>query len=483
MNLKRLNELLKHEFAVLLGGSTFIYSIRLVGAGLTFLTQLLLLRWMGEIELGRFVFAFAIASVLAWISTLGIPVAATRFVPQAIAQGRRGLAKGFFLRAAEIVTVAALVCTALAAAVMLWVGWDASDDELATLLCGALLIPFLTAMMSQNDSGRALFLVTTSFLPNMLLRHVFLLAGVSVLYFSGVELNAARTMAVLLASVAVLAIGQFFFIRREIVKVVGDAKPEYDTKTWVAAGLPLVVAFGFTGFFLEINIALAGVFLPRGDLAVYNLAFQITNLIAFFLVAVGYQFGPHASRLYGEGQMNALQRLVTRTAHIRFVFAIGMFAGMAVLGAWILGIYSPKFEQGYWALLILCGTQVIAGITGPVAVLQNVFGLQRSAIIVSAIAIGVDLVATPILATEFGVEGAAIAVLLTMTVWNGLMLIAVIRNTAIEPSVFGLRSLFGPPHRAPLQSQVEADAATQRASNVNEPSLDEDGSRKTGTTD
>jgi O-antigen/teichoic acid export membrane protein len=128
MNLKRLNELLKHEFAVLLGGSTFIFSIRLVGAGLTFLTQLLLLKWMGAEELGRFVFAFAIASVLAWVSTLGIPVAATRFVPQAIAKGRKGLAAGYFMRTAAIVSVAAITCTSLAVLVIVFTAWNGPGD-------------------------------------------------------------------------------------------------------------------------------------------------------------------------------------------------------------------------------------------------------------------------------------------------------------------------------------------------------------------
>jgi O-antigen/teichoic acid export membrane protein len=484
MNLKRLNELLKHEFAVLLGGSTFIFSIRLVGAGLTFLTQLLLLKWMGAEELGRFVFAFAIASVLAWISTLGVPVAATRFVPQAIAKGRKGLAAGYFISAAAIVATAAITVTVLASVVIVFTSWDAPGDEFLTLILGVMLVPFLSAMMAQNDTGRSIYLVTTTFLPNMLLRHVMLLAGVATLHFLGVKLNAAWTMGVLLASVATLAIGQFFFIRRAALRVIGKPTPEYNVKEWVAAGLPLVVVFGFTGFFLEINVALAGAFLSRADLAVYNLAFQIANLIAFFLVAVGYQFGPHASRLYGEGKMDALQTLVSRTAHIRIAFATAMFAGLALVGSWILGLFSPAFEAGYTALLILAGTQVVSGIAGPVAVLQNILGLQRSAVIVSVSAIVLDLALTPILATQFGIDGAAMAVLITMTIWNVLMLIAVIRNTAIEPSVFALRNVFGTPHRA--GASLEADNSTRDPKTGFEECQDyspEDNSQKTGTTD
>jgi O-antigen/teichoic acid export membrane protein len=290
-------------------------------------------------------------------------------------------------------------------------------------------------------------------------------------------------MGVLLASVATLAVGQFFFIRRAALKVVGCATPEYNTKEWVKAGLPLVIIFGFTGFFLEINIALAGAFLSRADLAVYNLAFQIANLIAFFLVAVGYQFGPHASRLYGEGRMDTLQTLVSRTAQIRIAFAIAMFGALALVGGWILRLFSPAFEEGYTALLILAATQVVAGIAGPVAVLQNILGLQRSAVIVSVSALVLNLALTPILATRFGIDGAAMAVLVTMTVWNVLLLIAVIRNTAIEPSIFGLRNVFGPPHRAASgKTDPELGSETDlRLQNSTQDIRPEDTKKKTGT--
>jgi O-antigen/teichoic acid export membrane protein len=415
---------------------------------------------------------------------LGVAAGAMRFVPQAVAKGRLGLAAGFYRRSFTIIVAASSVCMLLAAAVILAVYWDAPESELQTLLLGTLLIPFMSVLMGQNDAGRAVYLMASTFLPNMLLRHLLLLGGVAALYFSGVALNAAWTMGVLVISVAGLAVGQFFVVRRAVVKVVGDAKPEYDTRVWVAAGLPLVVVFGITGFFLEINIALAGAFLGRADLAVYNLAFQIANLISFFLVAVGYQFGPHASRLYAEEQMDSLPTLVSHTSHLRFYFAVAMFIGLALAGPFILGLFSPKFEGGYTALLIIASTQLVAGIAGPVGVLQSIFGLQRQAIVISIIAISVDIFFTSILATQFGMDGAAVAVLITNVVWNVLMVTAVIRNTAVEPSVFGLRNIFGHPHKA-AASEPGPNLASPDPLSVELSSNDtsENSSKRTGTAD
>jgi O-antigen/teichoic acid export membrane protein len=442
MALEKIRGLLKHEMAGLLGGSAFIFGIRLAGAAVTFLTQWLLVHWMGAAELGKYVFAFSLASILAFVSTLGLPVAAMRVVPQALAKGENGLAEGFLRRTISIVLPASLALAAITLSATLAVSSGSSAADATTLIVAACLIPFLAALGAQNDIGRSIYLVASTFVPNMLLRHLFLLAGVSGFFYAGVQLNAALTMSVLLVTVAVLTVGQFLYIRRKARVVIGNPAPRYETKSWVAMALPLVIVFGFTGFFLEINMALAGAFLPSADLAVYNLSFQIANLIAFFLVAVGYQFGPYASHLLGEGNLPALQRLISHTANIRFIFAIFMFALLALVGPFVLGIFGEAFVTGgYNALLILAGTQVVAGVAGPVAVLQSIIGMERPAIIISAFAVAADVILTPILVSQFGIDGAALAVLATMTIWNGLFAIAILRNSPLDPTVLGLGGL------------------------------------------
>jgi O-antigen/teichoic acid export membrane protein len=245
----------------------------------------------------------------------------------------------------------------------------------------------------------------------------------------------------LLFVVACLSCSQFFIIRREARRVIGNPQPVYQVKKWIKMALPLVIVFGFTSFFFEINVALAGAFLSSADLAVYNLAFQIANLIAFFLIAVGYQFGPHASRLFGEGNIPALQRLVSHTTHVRLGFAAAMFAGVALIGPFVLGLFGEEFARdGYTALLILAATQVIAGAAGPLAVLQGIIGMERPAVAISAIAIVADFAMTPFLVGAFGINGAACAVLATMTIWNTLFVLAMLRSAPIDPTVLRLGS-------------------------------------------
>lgn len=438
MNLRRV---LKPELAALLSESTFIFGIRVLGAVLTFVTQLLLVRWMGAADLGKYVLTFSIASLVGFVSTLGMPVAAMRFVPQALAKGERGLVAGFLHSTIGVLIVSSCLCAAVMIALSFVLDLPPSGPSRETLIFGALLIPVFAALSGQNEIGRALFLMGSTFLPNMLLRHVFFLVGIAGLILLGVHLNAAWAMATLLVAAVLVAAGQFPFIRAQAAALIGDANPQRQTKTWLQVALPLVIVFGFTGYFLEINVAIAGAFLTSANLAVYSLSFQIANLIAFFLVAVGYQFAPHASRLYGEGNIDELQALISRTARVQLMFAFAMFGGLAIAGPVILGIFGPEFANGgYHALLILALSPIVAGLTGPVVVLQGIIGLERPAIFISAAAICLDLVLTPMLISRFGLIGAALAVLITMSFWNILLAVAIIRETPIDPTFLGLRA-------------------------------------------
>ena len=63
-------------FKRVLGGSAFLFLCRIGGAALTFLTQLLLARWMGASELGSYVLAFAWLGLLSAIPVGGYNAAA-----------------------------------------------------------------------------------------------------------------------------------------------------------------------------------------------------------------------------------------------------------------------------------------------------------------------------------------------------------------------------------------------------------------------
>lgn len=433
---ERIRRLIQHDVARLAGGSAYIFALRIAGAGLTFVTQILLARWMGASELGYYVFAFSTATVFGFLATLGLPAAAQRFIPQNLVTGRDDLARGFEVRSRQIVLVSSCLAGVMLA-FALWLFGDGGHGNVALIL-GALSIPAISSLVLQNAVSRSVQLFNLAFLPNMVLRQVFLLIILASLVWMGVTLDAQVVLLCFLAVVYALAIGQFLALRRPVAARLGAGPADYDTQNWVRTSLPLILVMAYAGYLMEINLMIAGLFLAPEQQAIYNAAFRTSNIVGFFMVAMNFQFAPQASRLFGKGDRAGLQRLVARVTAIRFAYAVAIVIVVIAGAEYILGLFGPKFVEGVPALWILVCVQIVVGAFGPLPQLLTLSGHQNE----SAIAVGFATVATIILTSTltpaFGIYGAAAAVLLNTILWNVWLFLLVVRKVGLQPSILSL---------------------------------------------
>ena len=110
------------EFARLISGSAFIFFYRLFGAAVTFLTQVLLARWMGAAELGIYVLAFSWCILLSTLSTGGFRIASIRFIGEGLAASRPGYIAGYVKRSRQIVIILSLAVAILGSLGLLVLG-------------------------------------------------------------------------------------------------------------------------------------------------------------------------------------------------------------------------------------------------------------------------------------------------------------------------------------------------------------------------
>jgi O-antigen/teichoic acid export membrane protein len=433
--LSRLRQLLTNEIGSLLAGSAWIYALRVGGAALTFITHYILAHTIGPDELGQYVLAFSTAMMVGFGCTLALPATAMRFLPVDIESGRTGHARGFLAYSQRMVLAASLVVWLIFTVVTLVLFHDASASVLWTHLLGAAMIPICAALISLTDIGRALSLMTSTFAPSFIVRQLGLFLFVLLFLALGVALNAAWVTGITLVSMVPLVYWQYRITRRHAEATLGPGPKDVEAGHWIMSALPLVFVFGFTGFFLELNITLAGQVLPSGELAAYNLAFQLVNLAGFALTAIDYKISPELAAHLGAGRMEDFNRLLRWGTTLRTAAGLSIVVGLAVVGPFILSLFGTQFEIALTALLILALTQVMAGLIGPVGTLQMFLGLERQGLIISIVSVIAAVSLTPVFVIEWGLEGAALSALLSIGIWEVGLLWVIWRKSGIQPTI------------------------------------------------
>jgi len=409
---------------------------RIVGAALTFVSQMLLARWMGASELGVYVLAFSWCILLSSISTLGFPVSAIRFVGGGLATNDPGYIRGFMGRGAQIVALAGTLISVVGIAI-LWSGWliDAAPNRY-TLTLALLIVPVFAANTFFAGIANGLSRFPLSFLPANVVRPLLFLALVIVTWFTTDILDANRVMSLQVLAIFAVSAVTIWMVRKTVDSTL-DAEPAtYDTRVWARTSVPLLATALFNGYFPEINIILSGVYLPSDQVALFHVSFRLALFVAFALFAVDAVTGPEAARLHISGDKAALQRVVNQATRLRFAVAIIAVFMFGITGKFLLGLFGPEFVQGYVLLLILAVAQLVQAAVGPVARLMSISGHQDRCLVVFVTALLILVLLVAVLVPLFGATGAAIAALMDMMIWALWMRYLVVRHLDIRPTIF-----------------------------------------------
>ncbi len=435
----RLRKLRRSELVSLGRSSSFLFAMRIVGAAVVYLTQVLLARWAGPAELGIYVLAFSWCIVISNLAVMGFPTVAVRVIGAGLASGDHALARGFVRRSYQLVVGNALVLAALAALVLLWWSAELAEDKVLPLLIGFASVPLFSLMRIQGGIAHAFSWFRIRDLTNQVLRPLLLLIAIWIAWLSGHPLSAALVIASHFVIILLLDAGQGFFLSRGLARELDDVPPSYQTASWLRSALPLFLVTLFTLYYPELNMILVGSFLPEADVAIYNACFRTAFLIAFGLIAVDSVILPRISYLHEKADSQHLQRLISRSTLLKFIGSFLALAVLAVAGKQILSLFGPDFVRGYPALLLLGLAQLIRAIGGIAAELLGVTGHQNRCLPVFGSALAATVVLNALLIPLFGLTGAALSVVLVImfsTIWLNAL---VYRHLGLSPSIFALR--------------------------------------------
>lgn len=415
----------EHMAAQRMAGGAFV--IRVAGAGVVFLSQVFLARWMGGFEYGTYVYAWTWLLVIGDLIHFGLPITAQRCIPEYTQRNELDRLRGFLLASRwAVFAIGSLV--AIAGAVVVWIMSRSPGHEgILPLYLACATLPFYTLSNMFDGIARAYNAVAIALLPQNVLRPAVLIAVMAVAHFGGFLSDATTAMAALAFATWTTTLLQLFMLNRKLKRSVPSGPAAYEFGHWMRTSLPLVAVWAFFMLLFYSDVLVLRQFRPPEEVAHYYAASRILTLVAFIhfsvTAAVAHRFAAH----HVAGDRKALADFASSTVRWTFWPSLAVTIIILALGKPILWLFGPDFVVAYPLMFVMSISLLARSAVGPAERALSMMGEQRICALIYATAFALNLALAFSLAPRFGGMGVAVA-LATAVATESILLFAIAKR-------------------------------------------------------
>ncbi len=389
----------------------------------SFLYVVLIARMASQNDVGLFYLSLAVVTTFIVVSDLGLPASLIRYAPYFEGRGEHGKVRALLKYA--YVVVALLSILFLSA---IWLCADTIGSMYQNpLLPGALRIVSLFLLLNNIFRINYSFLNGLSDIKQMqLLLNMdnvlkFVLTAAFFLVWNASFLTIAA--AFLSAHLLVVLLGFVLVARKErTLPADQGAMPSFSfvVKEVVPFGLMLTAIYSFNMLLASCDRILLGYLASPSQatqlVAVYSISTTLATVLVMFPAAIGSVFLPLMSRLAGKDDTNQMRSTMDTAQRWLLFIILPVTVVMVSLPAELLGAFYGQAYQGGWLVMIIFTLGIMMNgfaylVSMALAALRQV-GLELR---ISAAAAVANVVFCLLLIPGFGMEGAALASLLSFT--------------------------------------------------------------------
>lgn len=387
-----------------------------ISVGIVFLSNYILIKVAGVADYGAYVYIFNLINLLAGFCLLGVDTLLVKNVSIYSATGQHGKLKGALFFSMAIVFASSIIVAVVTSYARFF--FDSVKNvriNWFVLMFSSLVILSLGAI--TQASLQALKKISLSQVTEKIIKPALLLLIILILFYSG-KITSANLVWSNILAMGMACIISSALLFKQIGFRVGRIRSEYDTRRWSKSA----AAFFTIGLLYTLNskidIFLLGFLKGNREVGVYNILLRVSEIIGFTLVIINFILAPLIARLFEEGNLFLLQKMITRSAQVTMLIGLPVMILIMVSRNYILHFFGVNFMNASNALLILCLGQFVNIFSGSVGTLLMMSGHEKFSILSLAISIVFNIVLNVTLIPVYGVIGAAIAASVSLVVWN-----------------------------------------------------------------
>ena len=168
------------------------------------------------------------------------------------------------------------------------------------------------------------------------------------------------------------------------------------------------------------------------SVAYYSVAVKLSTLIALSLLSVNIVVAPKIAEIYEKRKTNELQLLIKKSTRLIFIISIFLLSFIFLFSEYILSLFGPNYIVASTPLVILLSAQLYNSVSGPSAIYLNMTGKQRVLNWILIIGLLTNIFLNLCLIPNYGMNGAAIATLVSLVLWNSMAAIYIYIKDSIK---------------------------------------------------
>ena len=286
---------------------------------------------------------------------------------------------------------------------------------------------FYTTTMLNIDTLRALNKTISSELYRNIFRYTPIFIFSIILYYTQ---NQEWLIEAFLASFLLLSLATLIQVGLLFKKLNLSNKNEYNFSYYQIFARSYPMALSAIAYFImqSVDIIILTAYEGFESIAYYSVAVKLATVTALALMSVNIVVAPKIAEIYSTNDFEKLNKLINDSARIIFVISIPVLIILFVFSDFMLGLFGENYVLAREALLLLLGGQFFSSLCGPGAVYLNMTGKQKKLNTILILGLGINVILNLALIPAYGIEGAAVATLISMIFWNSLI-VAVIYST------------------------------------------------------
>lgn len=402
----------------LLKGSGTALMLKIIGLFFGYIFTLLIARMYGADTLGIFALSVTILTVFSVVGRLGFDTGLVRFMAEYASQGKPESIREVYIKTLKIVIpICIVLALVLFLSAPLLANYVFNKEHLSIYfrISSFAILPLVLIVLHASSLRGLKKIKEYSLLQEVSIPFISIVLLVLSLFIASDE-RIPLTVFVLSLLIVFVFSCTVWLKHADITSCSHSNTISF--RSLLGVSLPMFLSHSSFLVLEWTDTIMLGILRTGVEIGIYSIAMKISMLTGITLFSINSIAAPKFAELYKKGDMAGLEKIIHQSAKLIFWSAAFIILVIFLFPSFILAIFGEEFKAALYALLILTFGQFINAISGSVGYILQMTGKQKVFQHIVLTAAMMNIVLNALLIPHYGINGAALASMLSMAFWN-----------------------------------------------------------------